>query len=64
MKEYHKTIILDFISESYYQDCMVNPTKFKAHLTYLNEKYPELFPKDFEKGWKLNGFTSRSKKVV
>lgn len=64
MKEYHKTLCLDFISESYYQCCMDNRDKFKAHLIHLNQKYPELFPKDFDKGWKLNGFTPRSKKVV
>jgi len=62
MKEYHKTICLDFKSEAYYQECMNDSEKFKKRLNELNEKYPELFPKDFERGWKLNGFTPRSKK--
>lgn len=70
MKEYHnsaklskhKTIILDFISEDNYQDCLDDSAKFKNHLKELNQKYPELFPIDFEKGWKLNGFTQQSKK--
>ena len=62
MKEYHKTLCFDFISEDYYQDCISNPDKFKSHLNQLNQKYPELFPKDFSFGWKLNGFTRVSKK--
>ena len=63
MKEYHKTVCLDFVNEGYYQDCMNNSDKFKQHLFELNEKYPELFPKGFSDGWKLNGFTRVSKKL-
>ena len=64
MKGYHKTICLNFGSEGYYQDCMNDADKFKNILNELNQRYPELFPIGFEKGWKLNGFTPRSKKVV
>lgn len=63
MKEYHKTICLDFKSEDFYQDCMDDSDKFKERLNELNQNYPELFPKGFEGGWKLNGYTPRSKKV-
>lgn len=62
MKEYHKTLCFDFLSEAYYQECLSNPDQFKSHLNQLNQVYPELFPKDFSFGWKLNGFTRVSKK--
>ncbi len=56
-KRNNKTICLPF-SKEYYQKCMDNSETCRQFLIATHAKHPELFPKDFKKGFKFNGFVN------
>ncbi len=67
-----KTICINFPSEVFYQEYIDDHNKFRAFLTDTYERFPEIFPSDFIKGFtfhdiikseKLKGFKMRRIKL-
>jgi len=60
-REKDKTICLHFADETYYEHCMSEGNEFRRHLEQCYQKYPELFPAEFERGYTLHGFITSKK---
>lgn len=49
-----RTVCLPCESEDEYVEIVNDPARFREWVEGMYEKHPELFPKGFEKGWKLH----------
>jgi len=56
-----KTICIAFPDKEYYQKCMEDAKIFRKFLNETYERYPELFPAGFIKGFRLHSFITSKK---
>ena len=60
-----KTICLPIEDGIKYEDLVKNPHEYRAYLDKMMEKYPEIFPLEIEKGYKLQGLVqSKRQKLI
>jgi hypothetical protein len=60
-----KTICLPIEEGVEYEDLVQKPKEYRAYLDKMREKYPEIFPEEMEKGYKLQGLvTSKRQKLI
>lgn len=50
-----KTVCLPIEEGVEYEDLVQKPEEYRAYLDKMREKYPEIFPLEIEKGYKLQG---------
>ncbi len=60
----HKTICMAFPDEEYYEVCMTDNVKFRAHVDQIYNQYPELFPEAFKGSYILHGFIYSKKQEI
>jgi hypothetical protein len=60
-----KTICLPIEDGIKYEDLVKNSHEYRAYLDKMMEKYPEIFPLEIEKGYKLQGLVqSKRQKLI
>lgn len=60
-----KTICLPIEDGIEYDDLVKNPDEYRAYLDKMMEKYPEIFPLEIGKGYKLQGLVqSKRQKII
>jgi hypothetical protein len=59
------TICISFKSEDHYLNCVSNPRTYREYLEQCFVKFPELFPKDFDKGFTFHAaYHSKKQDIV
>jgi hypothetical protein len=56
-----KTVCLNFPSEGFYQECMEDHKKMRTFINDTHQRFPEIFPEDFNKNFTFHDFVISEK---
>jgi len=59
-----KTICLPIEEGIEYENLVKDQQEYRSYLNQMIEKYPEIFPEEIEKGYKLHGFVESSRQKL
>jgi hypothetical protein len=59
-----KSICLPIEEDIEYEKLVKDPQEYRNYLNKMVDKYPEIFPEEIEKGYKLHGFVESSRQKL